>query len=107
MNVAWLALGVALAATPAAAQSQRNSAVPPEIASELRALGRVVAPPATAKLYAALQAQASIEGVKRTADIAYGPDERHKLDVYEPNQRPVRPMPVLIYIHGGAFVGGS
>ncbi len=107
MKLAWLALGFALVSAPVAAQSERNSAVPPEIASMLRDMGRVVDPPATAKLYAALQAQAPTDGVKRTADIAYGSDERHKLDLYEPTQRPPQAMPVLIFIHGGAFVGGN
>src|SRR4051794_5886454 len=93
-----------LAAAPLHAQPQRNSTVPPDIAAALRDLGRVVAPAETAKLYAPLQAQAPTDGVKRTADISYGANERNVLDVYEPAQRPSGRMPVLIFIHGGAFV---
>lgn len=39
-------------------------------------------------------------------DINYGPHERHKLDVLKPAYKPSRPMPVLIFVHGGAFVRG-
>jgi acetyl esterase/lipase len=45
--------------------------------------------------------------VERLDDIAYGPHgERNLLDVYRPRQLPARPMPVLIQIHGGAWVVG-
>jgi len=40
-------------------------------------------------------------------DISYGPDERHKLDVLKPAYTPSRAMPILIFIHGGAFVRGA
>lgn len=38
------------------------------------------------------------------ADIAYGPDERHRLDLWiaESNE----PTPLVVYIHGGGFRGG-
>jgi triacylglycerol lipase len=81
--------------------------VPKEIAGELRALGGVVAPVETANLYASLHAKAPTVGVKVTIDIAYGPDVRHRLDVYEPALRPQHAMPVLIFVHGGGFVTGD
>jgi acetyl esterase/lipase len=81
--------------------------VPMEIAGELRALGRVIAPLETAKLYAPVHANAPTDSVKATSNIAYGSHARHRLDVYEPVPRPQRPMPVLIFIHGGGFVGGG
>ena len=47
-------------------------------------------------------------GFKRIARIAYAPDgERTTLDVLHPNERPTTPMPVLIHIHGGAWVLGK
>ena len=98
-------MGLTLWGLPAWAQS--SSGVPPEIAAQLRAIGPTLDPPAVGKLYGPLQAQAPKDGVKRTNNIAYGPNERHRLDVYEPAQRPAQPMPVLIFIHGGAFVGGD
>ena len=86
---------------------QSSAGVPPEIAAQLRAIGPTLDPPAVAKIYGPLQAQAPRDGVKRTNDISYGPNERHRLDVYEPAERRNQPMPVLIFIHGGAFVAGD
>ena len=40
-------------------------------------------------------------------DIAYGPDERHRLDVFAPAARPGRAMPVVLFVPGGGFVGGA
>jgi acetyl esterase len=39
--------------------------------------------------------------------LEYGSDERNKLDVYEPEAKPSDKMPVLIFVHGGAFRGGD
>lgn len=38
-------------------------------------------------------------------DVAYGPHPRNRLDVWSLDRR--RPTPVVVYIHGGGFVGGS
>jgi len=38
-------------------------------------------------------------------DVAYGPHPRNRLDVWSIDRR--RPAPVVVYIHGGGFVGGS
>ena len=39
------------------------------------------------------------------ADVAYGPHERHRLDLWlAPADSPT---PLVVYIHGGGFVGGS
>jgi acetyl esterase/lipase len=44
--------------------------------------------------------------VERVADIAYGPaGKRNRLDVYRHRSRP-QGGPVLVYFHGGGFVGG-
>lgn len=37
-------------------------------------------------------------------DIAYGPHDRHRLDVYSPDSVDA---PVLLFVHGGGFVGGD
>lgn len=39
------------------------------------------------------------------ADIKYGPDERHVIDLYLVESE--QPTPLVIYIHGGGFTGGN
>ena len=39
-------------------------------------------------------------------DLPYGDDERQKLDIYMPDERPQGPAPVLIFLHGGYWVIG-
>lgn len=38
-------------------------------------------------------------------DVAYGPDERNKLDFWKAESR--EPTPLVFYIHGGGWLGGS
>jgi len=99
-------LALALAFT-LSAPGWAQQGVPPEIAAGLRAIGPVIDVPAVTKLYMPLQAEAPRDGVKRTNDVHYGPDERNRLDVYEPAAHPAQPMPVLVFIHGGGFVRGD
>lgn len=40
------------------------------------------------------------------SDLAYGPDERHRLDVYRPHAGGSN-LPVLVFVHGGGFVLGD
>jgi acetyl esterase/lipase len=44
-------------------------------------------------------------GFRATRDIPYGPHERQKVDVYQPDE--ARDLPVVMFIHGGAFVRGA
>ena len=39
-------------------------------------------------------------------DLAYGPDPRHRLDVFAPAGGATR-SPVLVFVHGGGFVSGD
>lgn len=41
-------------------------------------------------------------GLTVTRDLAYGPEPAHRVDVYRPQEQP-DPLPVMLYIHGGAF----
>ena len=101
MLVALLFLG---AAHPALAQT--TPGVPAAIWAQVEALGPVVDPVGVGKIYAQLRAQMPTDGVKKTQNISYGPADLQKLDVYEPSTA-VTKAPVLIFIHGGAFIGGS
>ena len=98
-----LAVVAAVIATSAWAA---ESAMPPDIAQKLAELGRVVDPEATAKLYAPLQPKEPYFGVRIERDLKYGPAERNLLDVFMP-QNVASGRPVLIFVHGGAFVGGN
>ena len=39
------------------------------------------------------------------ANVRYGPHERNVLDIYQAKSK--TPTPVVVYIHGGGFVGGD
>jgi triacylglycerol lipase len=94
---ALAALGFASAAT---------AQMPPDIVPQVKAIGRVIDVPGTAKIYAPLHPQEPYAGVKVERDLKYGPDARHALDVFTP-ENVTAPLPVFIFVHGGGFVAGS
>jgi acetyl esterase/lipase len=80
-----------------------------EMASRIRALGDEIAPPAiegTARLYAPLHEREPYQDVTVTRDVAYGADDRHRLDVFAA-QGTDAARPVLLFVHGGGFVAGD
>ena len=104
MRAKWaLAVVAAVAATSVWAA---ESPMPPEIAKKLAELGRVIDPEATAKLYAPLQPTEPYFGVRIERDLKYGPAARNLLDIFMP-QNVTSGRPVLIFVHGGAFIGGN
>jgi acetyl esterase/lipase len=44
--------------------------------------------------------------IVRVANISYGDDRKHRLDVYH-RERPYGGRPVLVYFHGGGYVSGG
>jgi triacylglycerol lipase len=99
-----VALALALAACAAQAQN-----IPPQIAERIQEIGPVLGPKMIEEmfqLYSPLMPKAP-EGVMVREDLSYGPDERHKLDVFAPATRPAQPMPVVVFVHGGGYVGGA
>jgi acetyl esterase/lipase len=96
-------LVAAFAVTPAMAQ------MPADIAAKLKAIGPVLNPPmiqATFDIYIPKVPKAA-PGVSSVEDIAYGPDDRHRLDVFAPAARPGRAMPVVLFVPGGGYVAGA
>jgi triacylglycerol lipase len=79
----------------------------PDLRARLEALGREITPAmlgGTTQIFAPM-AQGSDPEVEVTRDLAYGPDERHRLDVF---RKPgTAGAPVLVYVHGGGFVMGD
>ncbi|MBB3221887.1 alpha/beta hydrolase [Pseudoduganella umbonata] len=71
----------------------------------IRAAGPVIDPAFAKNLYAPLLASAP-RGGGIVRDIAYGDDERHRLDVYLPLGAQ-GPAPVVIFLHGGGFIRGD
>jgi acetyl esterase/lipase len=101
---AWAAFAaVTFSLTVASAQ---ESPMPEDIAWKLIEIGRNIDPPRTAALYAPLQEKEPYSGVKIERDIKYGPADRNLLDVFVP-ETASSPRPVLIFVHGGAFVVGN
>jgi hypothetical protein len=91
VGITGLALGGSAVAQP--------SAIPPDVAERVRALGPVLNDELRASArsaYAPLQPKIGPEILVK-ADISYGPDERHKLDVFAPAHKPTHPAPVVIF----------
>jgi acetyl esterase/lipase len=57
----------------------------------------------TAALYAPLVRAQPQAGVSIQRDLAYGQDERQRIDVFRPAAR----GPVIVFVHGGGFVAGD
>lgn len=98
-----LAIVAALLASPAWAQ---QSPMSEDLAWKLLELGRVIDPPKTVELYAPLQEKEPYQGIKVERDVKYGPADRNLLDIFLP-ETAAPSRPVLIFVHGGAFVGGN
>jgi len=76
----------------------------------LTSLGRAMGPELlqqTRALIAALQPGPDPD-VRLAADLAYGPDPRHRLDLFAPRSAPAGSgLPVLVFVHGGGFTAGE
>jgi len=91
------------------AAGQVFAQIPADVAAKLQAIGPVLNPKMiqdTFDLYVPRVPKAA-PGVSSLEDLPYGPDERHRLDVFAPAARPGRPMPVVLFVPGGGYVGGA
>ena len=78
-----------------AAMQRLGAELSPAVIEQTRALFTALAPRLTA----------DICRVER--DIAYGPDARHRLDVFQPPAAVATGRSVLVFVHGGGFVAGD
>ncbi|RPE72172.1 triacylglycerol lipase [Pacificibacter maritimus] len=76
-----------------------------EIAEQIRAMGRTIAPPPVMEIYKPLHESEPYTDVSITRDVAYGPHERNLLDVFTTDG--AENLPVLVFVHGGAFQAGN
>jgi acetyl esterase/lipase len=79
-----------------------------DVASAIAAIGDVVSPEtldASRAVYADAHEEPPYGSVVLTRDVAYGPHERHRLDLFAaPGSRD---LPVILFVHGGGFVRGD
>jgi acetyl esterase/lipase len=88
------------------AQMPAQAQMPSDIAEKVAAMGRVVDPENTGKLYAPLQEKEPYAGVKVTRDVKYGPDARNVVDIFVPETGPAG-RAVLMFVHGGGMIRGN
>ena len=77
-------------------------------ADRVRKLGRdiLAALDGSRALYLDRQEREPYAGVEVIRDAAYGPNERHRLDVFRTTEA-ASPKPIFVFVHGGGFVGGD
>lgn len=83
--------------------------LPTELANAIRDLGQRFNPEVakiTRELARPLHDAAAIDRLPVIRDITYGPDARHRLDIFGAGS-PDKCRPVVIYVHGGGFVAGD
>jgi acetyl esterase/lipase len=80
--------------------------MPPDIAGKIAALGRVVDPENTGKIYTSLQEREPYAGVKVMRDVKYGSDARNVVDIFVP-ETGAAGRPVLMFVHGGGMIRGN
>jgi len=83
---------------------------PTELRKEIRAIGDEFSFEVITKcrdLYQPLHDAAPKAPVSVARDEKYGPDERHRLDVFRPAPQSESGRAVLIFVHGGGFVAGD
>jgi triacylglycerol lipase len=79
-----------------------------DVARRIAAIGDVVSPAtleASRAVYADAHEQPPYDGVVLARDVAYGPHERHRLDLFAVPGAQDRP--VVLFVHGGGFVRGD
>ena len=100
-----------LAATVTQAAHAQVSNMPPHVQARLAEVGPVWGKDIagnlakTLEVYAPILRDAPKSGIKVTRDQGYGPDARHRADMYQPDAGSA--MPVVVFIHGGAYVRGE
>lgn len=75
------------------------------IAEAIRASGPVIDLKQMVSLYAPLHEVEPYEGVTVHRDVAYGPHDRHRLDLFGLDG--IGSRPILLFVHGGGYIAGD
>ncbi len=87
-----------------------RAGMPADLAAALAAFGREfdgAIAQQTAALYARQPRVYDQAEIAATKDLAYGPHERQRLDIYTRARRPAEPVPAIVVFHGGGLIGGN
>jgi triacylglycerol lipase len=82
--------------------------LPPDVIARLTGMGSAITPELVATSWALLKPfhdKVGYTAPKVDRDLAYGPHERHRLDVHAAGDE--SGAPVFVFVHGGGFVGGD
>lgn len=77
------------------------------ITNQLREIGAVIDGRRTAAIYTPLFSKDNYIGKTIHRDVAYGPHERHVLDIFTAEKSSENNKPVIVFIHGGGFSRGA
>jgi acetyl esterase/lipase len=75
--------------------------------SALAGLAATLAAGCSRIAYIAANVPAAFGAYRRHADIAYGADPQHRLDVYVPDKGVAQPRPLIVFWHGGRWSSGD
>lgn len=78
----------------------------PEVLAQLRRWGSLANMPEVKAFYSSRSVALDHDGIALAADVPYGENSRHLMDVYFPVVT-TRKRPVLLYLHGGGFIRGD
>jgi triacylglycerol lipase len=87
-----------------------RAGMPSELAAALAAFGREfdgAIAQQTAALYASQPRVYDEAEIAVTKDLAYGPHERQRVDIYTRVRRPAEAVPAIVVFHGGGLIGGN
>ena len=73
----------------------------------LAGLGALAAAGCSRLAFVAANVPAAFGDYRRHADVPYGADPQHRLDVYVPDRATVGPRPLIVFWHGGRWSDGD
>ncbi len=110
LQVARVARSAAIVREGEFMASQAKSPATAGIYKRLKGFGDAFTPEVIGenlKLFAPLHEKEPFADVEVIRDLRYGDDERHRLNVFQAKGAAKAARPVLVFVHGGGFIGGD